>query len=74
MPLVLEFYKGGRGVLGCFVEDETMFGHSANKLISIRLNSDGAKVKYGEATEEIDATLCNVEIYRKDVKRTKALG
>ena len=39
----------------------------------IRLNNDGAKVKYGEAAEEIDATLCDIDIYSKDIKRTKSV-
>ena len=38
------------------------------------LNSDGAKGKDREASEAIDATLCGVDIFRKDIKRTKAVG
>ena len=51
-----------------------MFDHYADKLISIRLNSDGAKVKGREAAEAIDTTLCNVDIYCKYRKQTKAVS
>ena len=47
MPLALAFYKGRRGVLGSFFKEATMFDHSADKIISIRLNSDSVKGKYG---------------------------
>ena len=48
-----------------------MFDHSGDKIISIRLNSDGTKGKDGKYSEAIDVTLCNVYIYGKDGKRTK---
>ena len=50
-----------------------MFDHYADKLISIRLNSDGEKVKDKESAETIGATLWDVDIYRKDGKLTKAV-
>ena len=74
MPLTFAFDKGERGGLGCFVKEETMFDHYGDTIISIRLNSDSAKGKDGEADEAIDATLRNVDIYRKDVKKTKDIG
>ena len=51
-----------------------MFDHSSDKIIFIRLNSDGAKGKGGEADGSIDAILCGVYIYRKDRKLTKSGG
>ena len=51
-----------------------MFDNSADKIILARFNSDGAKVNYREASEAIDNTLCNVDIYLKDGKRIKAVG
>ena len=51
-----------------------MFDYSVDKIILIRLNCDGAKVKYEEYSDSIDATLCNVDIYRKDGRQTKAVG
>ena len=45
MSLVLSFDKVERVVLGSFVKDTTIFHHSADKIISIRLNSGGAKGK-----------------------------
>ena len=74
MPLSLAFDKVNRGVIGCFVKEETMFVHSADNIISIRLNSDSTRVKYGESYKSIEATLCDVYIYRKDGKRTKSVG
>ena len=74
MPLVLAFYKDERGGLGNFVKEATIFDHSVDKIIPIRLNSDSAKGKDREAAEVIDATLCDLYIYRKDGKRTKAVG
>ena len=68
MPLALEFDKDERGSLGRFVKEATMFDHSADKKISTRLNSDGAKGKEGEADEAIDVTLCDIDIYRKHGK------
>ena len=72
MPLELEFDKGKRGGRVCFVKEATMFDHSGDKIVSITLNSDGAKVKDGEAAEAIGATLCDVDIYCKYSKQTKA--
>ena len=51
-----------------------MFDHYVDKKTSTRINSDGAKGRDREAAEAIDATLCDVDIYRKDGKRTKAVG
>ena len=68
MTLVSAFDKGEIVGLGCFVKEATMFDHSADKTISTRLNSDGAKGKEGEADEAIDVTLCDIDIYRKHGK------
>ena len=72
MAFVLEKYKISD--LGCFVKYATMFEHSADKIILIRINNDGAKVKDGEDAEEIYAILCDVDIYCKDEKKTKYIG
>ena len=72
MAFVLEKYKISD--LGCFVKDATMFDHSGDKIISTRLNSVSAKGKDGDAGEAIDATLFDVDIYRKDRKQTKVIG
>ena len=74
MPLALEFDKGKIGGIGYFVKDETTFDHYADKITLIRLNSDSSKEKYGEDAEEIDDTLCDVDIYCKDEKKTKYIG
>ena len=47
MPLALAFDKGEKGGLGCFVIKATIFDHSGDKIISIRLNSDDVMVKDG---------------------------
>ena len=73
MTLVSAFDKGEIVGLGCFVKEATMFDHSADKIILIRLNSDGTKGKEGESAEAIYATLCDLYIYRMDIKRTKAV-
>ena len=51
-----------------------MFDHSADKILPIRLNSDGVEGKDGKADEAIDDTLCDVDIYCKEGKLTKAIG
>ena len=73
MPLALTFDKGKRGGIGRFVKEATMFDHYADKMILIRLNSDGTNGKYVEASEEITTTFCDVDIYCKYRKRTKAM-
>ena len=50
-----------------------MFDHSVEKVIPVRLNSDGTKGKEGESAEAIYATLCDLYIYRMDIKQTKAV-
>ena len=57
MPLSFAFDKGERGGLGHSVKELIMFDHYADKIIPIRLNSDGAKGKDGEAAKSIDTTL-----------------
>ena len=73
MPLASVFDKGERGGLGRLIKEEIMFDHSVDKIIPIRLNSDGAEGKDIESAKAIDATLCDVYIYYKDSKRTKAV-
>ena len=51
-----------------------MFDHSADKISSIRLNSNGTIGKHGESAEEIYATLWDVDIYCEDSKKTKYVG
>ena len=51
-----------------------MFDYSVDKMISIRLISDSAKGKDGEADEAIDATLCDIDIYCKKGKQFKSIG
>ena len=51
MPMALSFDKGKRGRIGSFVKEEARFDHSADKIISIRLNSNGARGKDGESDE-----------------------
>ena len=72
MALVFEKYK--KVGLGCSVKDATMFDHSGDKIISFRLKIVSAKGKDGEAGEAIDATLFDIDIYRKDIKKTKVVG
>ena len=71
MLLELAFGKVEIGGLGRFVKEATIFDHSADKIISIRCNSDGAKGKDREAAEAIYDTLYDVYIYCKYVKLTK---
>ena len=73
MLLELAFGKVDKGGLGRFFKEATMFDHSTDKITSIRLNSDSAKGKNREAAEAIDATLCDVDIYRNYGKQTKAV-
>ena len=72
MPLVFAFDKGDRGGFGRFIKEATMFDHSADKIILIRLNSGGVKVKDREAAESIDAALCNVDICCKYISKVEA--
>lgn len=73
-PIALAFDKGMRAGIDRFVKEMTHFDHADDKVVSVRINSDGAKGQNSEAAEAIDCSLKEIDKYRNDDKTTRLVG
>ena len=73
-PIALAFDKGMRAGIDRFVKEMTRFDHDGDKVVSVRVNSDGAKGQNSEAAEAIDCSLKEIDKYRSDGKLTRLVG
>jgi hypothetical protein len=73
-PFALAFDKGERAGLGRFVKEMTYFDHEKERVVNVRINSDGAKGKDAEAAEAIDCSLKDIDAYRDDGEKSRASG
>ena len=73
-PIALAFDKGMRAGIDRFVKEMTHFDHDGDKVVSVRINSDGAKGQNSEAAEAIDCSLKEIDKYRTDGKTTRLVG